>query len=124
MRDDLETARSFFRQSLEESKKLNSVYEIRFNLEALTALSVLQAEKAARLRGAVENLREVRFSWGFVTIFLAPFDLDNLLKPAREGLGEREFERLYNEGKAMTLEEAVALALEVGYVGRVWHLVE
>ena len=45
--------------------------------------------------------------------WLVPFDLDDLLAPARKALGEDEYGRLYAEGQSMDMEQALADALQL-----------
>ncbi len=115
LRGDLQSASRYFHQSLEESRRLGTPYDTQYSLEALFAVSAAQpklAARAAHLAGAVINLHRDRHAWDTVNYFLASFDLDALLRPVRAALGEPEYDRLYAEGQAMTLEQAVALALE------------
>jgi hypothetical protein len=44
-------------------------------------------------------------------LFLSHIDLDDQLAPARNAIGETEYKRLYQEGKSMNVEQAVALIL-------------
>ncbi len=70
-----------------------------------------QGEKAARLFGAANNLREA------IGAPLTPgerTDLERGLSHAREALGAEAFARAWELRRAMTLEEAVADALEAG----------
>ena len=108
----LHEARGYFRQALQEAMQQGDPYLAKFSLEALASLSVNQAEKAAKILGKSEQLRRARLDWGFISYFPVPFHIDTLLAPVRAALGEAEFERLKMEGQAMTMEQAVRLALE------------
>ena len=44
--------------------------------------------------------------------WLVPYNLDELLAPARIKIGRDRYEQLFAAGKAMSLEDAVAYALE------------
>ena len=114
-RGDNQAACRHFRRSLEEAVKQGNQHDIQFCLEALAALNAALPEKAAitvRLGGAVKKLRRNLIEWDMTIYFLASFDLETVLAPIRSTLGEIEFDRLYTEGLALTLEQVVALALE------------
>jgi tetratricopeptide (TPR) repeat protein len=86
-----------------------------FALEGFRALAVAQGqmERAARLFGAVEATRE---KIGGIpppfTFFQPEYDRD--VAAVRAALGEEAFTTVWAEGRAMTLEQAVALAQETG----------
>src|SRR5439155_2132332 len=82
-----------------------------WSLEALAYLYFAQAqqERAVRLCGAVEGLREAIHS-PLEPCFRAEYDRN--LVAAREALGTEAFAAVWAEGRAMTLEQAVAYALE------------
>jgi hypothetical protein len=44
-----------------------------------------------------------------LSLFLIPLDLNQLLAPARSALGEAEYNRLYEEGKAMSTQQILEL---------------
>jgi non-specific serine/threonine protein kinase len=76
---------------------------------ALLAAAQQQPERAARLFGAAESLRER------IGVPLHPDDQkehDQKEAAAREALGEPAFSTTWEAGRAMTWEEAVAYALE------------
>jgi non-specific serine/threonine protein kinase len=77
-------------------------------LDELAMLAFLERqhwERAAHLAGAAESLRG---SIGAGNDY--PIE-DDLLAPARNALGEAAFAQAWAEGRAMTLEQAIALAL-------------
>jgi predicted ATPase/transcriptional regulator with XRE-family HTH domain len=87
------------------------IYHVVSSLEGVAAAANGQgeAERAAQLLGAVEAVRETR------GIPLVPVDRPShiaLLATVRAALGEEGFAVAWAEGRALLLEEAVALALE------------
>jgi tetratricopeptide (TPR) repeat protein len=66
-------------------------------------------ERVARLLGAARALFEVG---GFPLRYGERVDYERRLVLVREALGEEEFEKAWQEGQAMSMEEAVAYALE------------
>jgi tetratricopeptide (TPR) repeat protein len=80
-------------------------------LEGLASVSVLQGkpESAARLWGAVETLREM------IASPLPPIDRERYDRDISESLsvlGEEVFESLKSEGRKMSMEQAIELALD------------
>ena len=76
---------------------------------AAIAAGTNEPERAAKLRGAAQRIVET------IDYRIPPFDLaefDRHIQIAREQLGEAVFESLQAEGRALTLEQAVELALE------------
>jgi tetratricopeptide (TPR) repeat protein len=76
---------------------------------AAVSAGMEQFERAARLYGAAQALREVS---NFPDMSYDRVEADSLIQIARKQLGEEGFEVLAAEGRAMTLEQAVAYALE------------
>jgi hypothetical protein len=68
-----------------------------------------QLGRAARLSGAVEALRE---TIGSRLEQEEQTEHERTISAARSGLDESRFNELWREGQAMTLEQAVAYALE------------
>ena len=68
-----------------------------------------QPERAAKLYGAAQAILETT-DYSFPTFDRAEFDRH--IQIARDQLGEARFEALAAEGRAMTMEQAVAYALE------------
>lgn len=92
------------------------------NLAALDARGG-QAERAARLLGAEEALREAA---GFTLTPVERAELDASIAAARERLDGAAFERAWQTGRALPLDDAVALAgtveLDAAPVGRLARL--
>jgi tetratricopeptide (TPR) repeat protein len=76
---------------------------------AAVAAGLRQYERAARLVGASQATHD---AIAYVTDLADRIEIDPLLKIAREHLGEAEFESFAREGRAMTMEQAIAYALE------------
>jgi predicted ATPase/transcriptional regulator with XRE-family HTH domain len=68
-----------------------------------------QFERSARLYGASQALMEVS---NFPDMSYDRVEANNLIQIAHEQLGDASFKALATEGRAMTLEEALAFALE------------
>jgi tetratricopeptide (TPR) repeat protein len=109
-RSDYTSARSFQIEALTIRRGMSNRRTIAYSLDALAALSVTQQKAiiAARLFGAVENLHK------FIRFTMSPYERaehDQAVSAARAALGEEAFAAAYEEGKKMTLDEAVAYAL-------------
>lgn len=107
-------ARSLFQQSLAIERDLEDKPGIADCLEGLAevAYSVQQPKEAAKLLGAADIVRHT---------FRAPiYSMDrghyeSILAKTREMLDPEEFESAWANGRSMTLEEAVAHALQVNF---------
>jgi predicted ATPase/DNA-binding XRE family transcriptional regulator len=103
-------ARAIHQESLELCRKLGSQRGIALCLEKLAGIAAErgQPERAARLLGAAEALRQAS---------QAPMgapdhaDYERFVAAARAGLDERAFAATWAEGRAMTLEQAITCAL-------------
>jgi tetratricopeptide (TPR) repeat protein len=108
---DLAAARTCFEESLATAHEAGALGGLARALEGLGRIAALQVrpERAARLCGAAETLR-LRAGPGRAR------DLEThlayLLPPARATLSTQIQESAWTEGRTMTLEEAVAYALE------------
>jgi predicted ATPase/class 3 adenylate cyclase len=106
-----QTAASYFLEALEVFLHKEKSHGIAYCLDVLAVLFAAQSSQAglaARLHGAADRAR-VKFSgwlWGYaLPLFLIPLDLNQLLAPARSALGEAEYNRLYQEGIAMSTKQ-------------------
>jgi tetratricopeptide (TPR) repeat protein len=84
---------------------------VAYPLGALAALNIAKnkVERAARLLGALEH------SYNLIQYQLAPIERaehDQAIAAARAELGEEDFIAAWEEGTKMTLEQAIAYALE------------
>jgi tetratricopeptide (TPR) repeat protein len=117
---DLEAARDLFRTSLSYwqrvpeppvLKMFGSAGGVAFCLEGLAGVSMFRNEprRAAALLGAAESLRESR---GMPIPAPSRPNRDDWGAAVRSALCESEFDAEWEEGRAMTLEEAIGYALE------------
>jgi non-specific serine/threonine protein kinase len=104
-------ATGIFAKNLTLSWKMRDKKHLTDNLKglALTAMSMGQLERAAHLLGAAKALSE---SVGYV---MDPDDLaeyERAIDAVRSELGKVAWEKAWQEGRAMELEQVVAYALE------------
>jgi tetratricopeptide (TPR) repeat protein len=109
--EDYETAQALYEEALTIDRELGAKGNIAKSLRAFAALAAVrgQAERAARLFGAAEALREA------IGSPLAPVDraeYDRSLAAARAALGEEGFAAAWAAGRALSLEAAMAFALD------------
>jgi hypothetical protein len=108
---DHESARSFVEESLTIRQAIPDRLGVTASLELLAAVATAQgrAERAARLFGAAEALRET------IGAPLPPAELA-VYGRRREillaALGETGFAAAWNEGRALPMEQAAGLALQ------------
>jgi non-specific serine/threonine protein kinase len=121
---DYEAAGVFLREGLAIRREIGNRQGFAESLEALAGLSVtagrasgdpgtLSSQRAARIWGAAERLREELGSP------IVPSDLpqhERDVAAAREALGEEVLHAAWAEGRALPLAEAIALALGEGAV--------
>ena len=106
-----EEASRYFRASLAVAYELADKVTAAYCMQGLTAADWTRAKprRAARLLGAAEALLEAA---GIPLYVWADHDLhQRAASAAREALGEQEWSEAYDEGLAMSFEEAVAYAL-------------
>jgi non-specific serine/threonine protein kinase len=108
---DIASAGACFRESLPICRELGTRLEIVVGLEGLAAVAVAQGQpqRAARLIGAAEALRASS------SAPLPPEDrtkYDRSVAAVRTTLGEEAFAVAWTEGRALSLEDAVACAME------------
>jgi predicted ATPase/class 3 adenylate cyclase/tetratricopeptide (TPR) repeat protein len=109
---DLAAARAYFVEGLTSARQAGALAVLARNLEGVGRLAAAQGrpERAARLGGAAETLRRQagpRRRGPDLETHLAP-----LLPPARLSLGAEIQAAAWAAGQAMTLEEAIAEALQ------------
>jgi non-specific serine/threonine protein kinase len=112
LRDRHEQAASQLRETLVLGRELGDQYLLVFVLADLAKVEVARGRpgRAARLGGAVAALQ------GPLGITMAPEenrDREQVLASAREQLGEAPFRQAWESGQALSLEEAVAGALDL-----------
>ncbi len=109
---DYTVARSLFRESLTLDRDLGDKRSIGAELEefGLLAAALGRPQRAARLLGAAEALREAIGS-PLTTPTRALVDYDRYLAAARAALTPESFAASWNEGRSMTLDQAIEYAL-------------
>ncbi len=109
-RGDYGAARSFFEESFTLWQELPNEWTIAWGLEGLAGAAGAQGqvEQAAQLFGAAEALLEAS---GLRLDDFDRADYDRNVATVRTQLGESAFAAAWAEGRAMTLEQAVAYAL-------------
>jgi tetratricopeptide (TPR) repeat protein len=110
---DYAAARALYDEGLNISRDLGARWVIAYVLEDMGCLAALQGqpERALRLSGAAEGLREE------IGAPRSPSEQDKLqpiLEPACEALGEAATEENLAEGRGMSLEQAMDYALRAG----------
>jgi DNA-binding CsgD family transcriptional regulator len=106
---DHDRAESLHHEALDLLQEAGYELETVEALESLAGLAALAESlpEAARLFGATEALRE----WiGYVRFLVDREAYEADVAIVREGLAEEEFRRAWEEGRAMSLDEAVAYA--------------
>jgi predicted ATPase/class 3 adenylate cyclase/DNA-binding SARP family transcriptional activator len=108
-------ARAFCEESLAICREIGDRAGIVTDLEGLAAVAVAQAqpERAARLVGAAEGVRE---AIGTPLPRSDRVEHNRSVAAVRAALGEETFAATQAEGRVMTLEQAIAYALDAGQV--------
>jgi hypothetical protein len=114
-RDDGNYARAeaFYGESFLLRREMGSMVAVGMSIEDLAAVATRQGrhERAARLLGAGEGLCEPA---GSRPPLASPVEYERIVAEGRAALGETAFAAVWAEGRAMSLDEAIALALEPG----------
>jgi predicted ATPase len=109
LRGGVEAARAAFDESLAISARLGHVEGVAYGLEGFVGIAAASndAERAGRLLGASESLRQQ------TGLYNAPsFSFhEQAVRPILASSAAAEFERARSEGRTLSLEEAVSLAL-------------
>jgi predicted ATPase/DNA-binding CsgD family transcriptional regulator len=107
---DIARALDCYRESLEIQKGLDGIAQIPAILEAIAKVAVIENNfaRAARLLGAAQSGRE---QFGTPLPPVDRQDYDSSLAVARSALGKTFCDRLFEEGKNLTLQQAVNEAL-------------
>ena len=108
-RGDFAQTEAFVRESLRLSVESGSRWMIAGGFESLAAIAVHQGHRrrAARLLGAAESLRERH---GIVVQAIQRDEHERFVAELREAVGD-EFQSHFDQGAALTINEAVAEAL-------------
>jgi predicted ATPase/DNA-binding XRE family transcriptional regulator len=104
-------ARGIFFETIQEFFKDQEEMGVAFSLEGMASLHVVvgKPEQATRLIGWADATRE---KIGDTRPLLEQADVDKIIAACLAKMGEAAFSDAYEEGQKMTLDEAVALALE------------
>jgi tetratricopeptide (TPR) repeat protein len=109
--NDYSAARQYFVDYIKAERgsfnKFNAYVFI--SSQAAISAGTDQPERAARLSGAAQTISE---SLGYQISRYNQAEFDRHIQMAREQLGTDKFENLANVGRAMTMEQAIAYALE------------
>jgi predicted ATPase/Tfp pilus assembly protein PilF len=110
---DLRKARACYREALAIAQALGNRNEIAYSLDGLAAVAARQGAwaRSARLAGAAQGLRDA------IGYELEPIDRafrERYVAEVREQLGEAALEAALAEGRALTLEQAIAYVQEDG----------
>jgi non-specific serine/threonine protein kinase len=108
---DLARASELIGESIRTFFELEDRWGTTESIEAMAAVRAAQgaADRAARIGGAGEALRAT------LTVLALPFEVEStspFMNTARATLGEEAWQRAWEEGRAMSLEDAVDYALE------------
>jgi predicted ATPase/DNA-binding CsgD family transcriptional regulator len=108
---DMDGAERILTETLRLSHAVDNQVGVGMSIEVLAWIGASsgRAERAARLLGGVQALRDA------IPATLQPTfvqDHDACLASTRSALGDREFERFYRDGTHMTTDQLVSLALE------------
>ena len=108
---NFQRARALFEDSIRQTQKADLVIATVYAIEGLASLNVQQGqpERAARLFAWAEAMRE---KIGDQRPPVEQDSVDGDLAIIHSELNDPDFERLSAEGKTMTVDEAIALALE------------
>jgi hypothetical protein len=108
---DIRQAKKIYQETLREWKDLGNRASIAHQLEcfALLAITDEEPERTIKLFGAAEALRER--AQASMTDY-ERVEYDQAVARVRSMLTENAFNVLWAEGRAMTMEQAIALALE------------
>lgn len=114
---DRRRAEAWFREGLARSSKAGDRAYVAFDLEGLAQVAAEdeQWDRAARIWGAADALRTA------IRMPIAPVDgprYQRWLLPITQHLAESDWDRLRHEGREMTVDQAVAYALDVGATNR------
>jgi len=107
----LDKAEAAYRETILQWKRLGHRAAIAHQLESLAYIALRREDwrRAARLYGAAEALRQT------IGIAMTPseqLEYDGEIARLRAGIDEKDLAAAWAEGRAMTLEQAIALGLE------------
>lgn len=108
---NLEQAEQIYGETIVAWQKIGHRAAVANQLEFLAYIAIAheQGDRAARLLGAAEALREK------INIQMSPFErteYDTQVSELRKSMDEKTFSNLWSEGRLMTMEQAIQLALD------------
>ena len=108
---NLDKAEQAYRETILTWQKIGHRAAVANQLEFLAYIAIAhgQGERAARLLGAAEALREK------INIQMSPFErieYDKQVAELRNGMDEKSFSNLWSEGRLTTMEQAIQSALD------------
>jgi tetratricopeptide (TPR) repeat protein len=108
---DIQKARALFADNIQSTQKANLTIALVYTVEGLASLDVNQSqpERAARLFAWADAMRE---KMGDHRPPIEQASVARDLEVIHSRLNDPDFDRLSSEGQRLTVEEAVALALE------------
>ena len=108
---DLHGAAQSYRDAIKELQGNYFFIRIPECLEGMGKIAVAQNQlkRGARLFGAAEAMRE---TMGTPIPPIQRRDYEDKASELRAGMGDAEFKKIWTEGRAMTMEQAIALAME------------
>jgi non-specific serine/threonine protein kinase len=111
-RGDIERARALLVEAMRLDSAIMEPRKVAQNLEICAWLAATQGQSArtARLLGAIASLRE---SIGVPVFPMAQADYDRYVPIAKSRIDSATWERAWSEGRLMTLDEAIADALDL-----------
>ena len=111
---DINQAKKIYNETLRSWQDLGNRAAISHQLECFGFLAITEEEpeRAVKLFGAAEALREK------IQAMMTDYErveYDQAVARVRSLLTEEEFNSLWNEGRAMTMDQAIEFALETTY---------
>jgi predicted ATPase/Tfp pilus assembly protein PilF len=111
---DVDRAHVYYKESISLSRPSGACYNIAYGLEGLAAVALRRGwpHRAARIVRAAATLRDA------AALPLAPIEWpahQSLEVALQAALGDADLERAWAEGQALTLEQAIAEALDTGH---------
>ena len=108
---DYNAARAHFAESITAAQMMGNKITVSYSIDGFAALAAKRgdAECAARLAGAAEHLRA---SIGYNTDLAERRLRDTYVTKLHAALNEAAFLEAYEQGRKLTVDEAIALALE------------
>lgn len=106
---DYHASHAYTLESMKISEEMGSSVSVGYALERFAALAVIggEMERAARLSGAMEAIYDAA---GYKIEEVDRLFLERYLDEARTKIGKEQFDAVQRQGKALAVEDAIALA--------------